>query len=109
MMKPKKTGLSHGIAQLLYEMYLEHEPRYHKLLARVLHEVADGIPDEEARYKIPAIRGLLNGSLEWLEPIHGPSAAELEGRLRYLDELLQELRKHVHPLFQQELLKDGES
>lgn len=108
-MKLKKTGLSHGIAQLLYEAHLENEPRYHKLIARVLHEVADGTPDEEARYRIAAFRGLLNGSFEWLEPIHGPSAQELEGRLRYLDEILQELRTHVHPIVQKELLENSES
>lgn len=108
-MKPKETRLSHGIAQMLYEMHLENEPRYVKLLARVLHEVADGTSDEDARYKIPAIRGLLNGSFEWLEPIHGPSAAELESRLRYLDEILQELRKHVHPIFQKEMLENDDS
>jgi len=66
-------------------------------------------PDEEARHKIPAITGILNGSFEWLEPIHGPPASELEGRLRYLDEILQELRKHVHPIFQKELLENGDS
>jgi len=108
-MKPKKTGLSHGITQLLHEAHLENEPRYHKLLARVLHEIADDTPDEKARYKIPAISGLLNGSFEWLEPIHGSPAEELETRLRYLDELLQELRQHVHPIHQQEMLDNSES
>lgn len=102
MKKPKQNLLGHGVAQMLYEEHLENEPGYHKLLARVLYEIADATPVDEARYRIPAVRGLLDGSFEWLEPIFAPPASELDSRLRYLEQVLQELRKHVLPILQQE-------
>jgi hypothetical protein len=109
MIDLEEVALSVSIDEFWKEKRAESEPRYHRLLARVLHEIAEGTPDDEARYKVPMAKGLLYGSFDWLGPIYHSPASELDSRLRELENTLQELRKHVQPILKKEQLDSGAS